>query len=126
MGTNALIGLETNAGIAYRYVHYDGYPEGVGLELLAYKTQAEQIVMSAADRGSDREDGVSADTIPGRILDLPDTRAPVRIPDRQTFLEYARGWVNYAYLWDGQQWLVADLVDDPVLRALSPSNLDLP
>ena len=48
MGAKALIDLETNAGIAYRYIHLDGYPEGVGLALLACKTQTEEIVMSDA------------------------------------------------------------------------------
>ena len=121
MGTNALIGLETNAGIAYRYIHYDGYPEGVGLELLAYKAQAERIVLSDAERGSEWED----ESPSGRILDLPDTRAPIRFPSRQAYLEFASGWVNFAYLWDGRQWLVADMVDDPVLRVLSSSSLAL-
>ena len=121
MGTEALIGLETNAGIAYRCIHLDGYPEGVGLELLAYKAQAAEIVMSDAERGSEWD----SESPSGRILDLPDTRAPRRFPSRQAFWEFASGWVNFAYLWDGQQWLVADMVDDPVLRVLSSSSLDL-
>lgn len=123
MGTNALIGLETNSGIAFRYVNYDGYPEGVGLELLAYKEQAEQIVMSAAEQATDWDEVFSSETSPDRILDIPETRSPVRFSDRQAFLEFASGRVSFVYLWDGQQWWMADMVDDAILRVLSSSDL---
>ena len=126
MATNALIGLETKQGIVYRYAHFDGYPEGVGLELLAYKEQADTIVMSGVNRGSEFEDNLSSKgNSTDRILDLQDRRPPIRLPSRRAYLEYAAEWVNFVYLWDGVKWLVADMTGEAAFRPLTISELDL-
>ena len=113
MTTHALAGIETEAGIVFRHFPYDGYPEGLGMELLAYKSQAHQIVWGDATRRCDVEESCSDSHVA-----LPDT-SPLTFSDRQEFMEYGKGWVNYLYLWDGEHWLVADMVDDPVFRILS-------
>lgn len=38
MGTRSLVGIKNGEYITYSYVHFDGYLEGVGLELQAFTT----------------------------------------------------------------------------------------
>lgn len=107
MGTHAMIGIwnaETNE-VSASYVHYDGYVEGVGVELVANYNDAERASLVAtggylSSLYADYEDSRSAAVHP----DPAEVFASV-----EDFLSdgFDYGGAEYIYLWDGSAWFVA-------------------
>jgi hypothetical protein len=61
MGTRSLVGVMVGDKCRAVYVHWDGYLEGVGRELQAYKTQAEVEALIAPGDRSTLDGGYYAD-----------------------------------------------------------------
>lgn len=91
-------------GETYRciYVHFDGYPEGIGAELLEHYTTTEK-VESLLDEGdcSSISDGVAESY---RSRGETDCNADIVNGDIHKLAEYARDcWGAFLYVWDGTE-----------------------
>lgn len=107
MGTHAMIGIwnsDTNE-VSASYVHYDGYVEGVGSELVTNYNDAERAALVAtggylSSLSADYEDSRSA---------AVHSEGAVAFLSVEDFLaegfDYAGA--EYLYLWDGESWFVA-------------------
>ena len=104
------------------YVHWDGYPEGVGKTLaLNYNSQelAEKLVsygdISSLDDSSDKPEGHTFDDpVKGYTVyygrDRGETGTDMQICDLVRFEQ------EYSYEWDGSKWLVSGYdLEDAVL-----------
>lgn len=112
MATRSNINVKVGDVYHTIYVHWDGYPEGVGKTLvLNYNSQelAEKVVshgdISSLDEYCDKPEGHSYDTpVPGYTTyygrDRGETGTEMEV--RQTI----RAEEEYSYVWDGSQWLV--------------------
>lgn len=107
MGTHAMIGIwnaETGE-VSASYVHYDGYVDGVGAELVANYNDAERAALVAT---GGYLSSLSADYAESRAAAVHSDKA-VAFLDVEDFL--AEGYdycgAEYLYLWDGEAWFVA-------------------
>jgi hypothetical protein len=119
MATRSSIAYKTTRGLTAAYCHWDGYPEGVGATLnehyqAAYKIN--QLVIqgdmsyvapecmphSKAHSFENPEDGVTVYYGRDRGEKNTDAKEFDTIAD---WLDWYTD-INYAYLWDGRNWLV--------------------
>lgn len=107
MGTHAMIGHwdKETGKVAASYVHYDGYPEGVGKMLFAFynnenraKFVAEGGYLSSleADHARSRAESVHKDGC--------DWFGSIKEYMKEAVQNYG---AHYSYLWDGEAWFVA-------------------
>ena len=109
MSTRSLIGHKNKDGsIIYVYCHYDGYIDGVGLDLKQYSDSEEVLEMiSHGDRSQvngpyykDRgEEGVQPNTVKSELN---------YITSEQMYID-AAGWADYLYLFKNDEWLVCQM-----------------
>jgi hypothetical protein len=118
MGTHAMIGIwDAETGeVSASYVHYDGYVEGVGAELVANYNDAERASLVAT---GGYLSSLSADYAESRAAAVHSDKA-VSFLDVEDFLaegfDYAGA--EYIYLWDGAAWFVAMNTLDGTKRCL--------
>lgn len=109
MGTHCYVGYENaNGSITYAYVHYDGYPDGVGRVLLKLE---EDVVRDAVDGGSMRCLSVCGGSV-GAPEYLDQNEGCVTVPGLDEFEAAVMADVPYGYLldYDSGEWqlLIAD------------------
>lgn len=115
MGTRSFVGMEVDGGIRAVYVHYDGYLEGVGVELQDYLERGEvEELISHGDRTSlggpyykDRgEDGVE----------------PALYPTfKEFFTDCAGSCCEWYYVWRDGAWLCGNTYrSSPLYGNLTP------
>jgi hypothetical protein len=107
MGTHAMIGVwNSNTGeVSASYVHYDGYVQGVGADLLNYYNDNEKAVMVAT---GGYLSGLSENYAAARESAVHSDKA-VAFTSVEDFLEegFDYAGAEYIYLWDGEAWFVA-------------------
>ena len=102
MGTRSLVGVMQGDKCRAVYVHWDGYLEGVGRELQAYKTQAEVEALIAPGDRSTLTDGFYKDR--GETGVAPRTYATF-----DEFLDAADGCgAEYYYIFKDGVWYCGD------------------
>lgn len=114
MSTRALVGLADidDSKIAYIYVHFDGYPEGLGKTLAEHysSTPAVEALIALGD-ASTVQATLDASVFYHRDRGeaLAQTRAR-RVVQREWQAEMHRRGAVYAYLWSprSQQWLIEE------------------
>jgi hypothetical protein len=102
MGTRSLVGVMVGDKCRAVYVHWDGYLEGVGAALQAYKTQAEVEALIAPGDRSTLDGGYYADR--GETGVGPKTYATF-----EKFLDAADGCgAEYYYIFKDGVWYCGD------------------
>lgn len=114
MSTRSMIGKMNEDGtVEAIYCHFDGYLDGVGATLFeAYQDQKkiDQLIY----KGDVSSLGASIDS----TSFYPDTHFKT-FRDDPAYLEYCfkdNRWIEYCYLWDGEEWLVCYEYDIPILE----------
>ena len=97
MTTGSYIGIETADGIKAVYYQVDGHPAGIGRELVERFTGSDQVLefVQAGDR--DSLDRLAQGSGSARPTEHANRAEMVQSGDRLQ--------CEYAYLWDGEQWL---------------------
>lgn len=99
MGTSCLIGLlKADGKIKSIKCNFDGYPMGVGRNLLRCCSNR-SIIESTISLGNLMFLGPTLD--PGTTVWNPTGGSPVDHPDIESYLRYAATIVQYVYLFDG-------------------------
>ncbi len=108
MGTRSNIGiLNPDGTVRSCYIHWDGYPTGVGADMLKDFNTPEAInARLDKGNGSTLEDGFFKD----RGED--DQDATVFKCKDEYLVEYVCGWVEYQYLYEDGEWYAYKVPDD--------------
>lgn len=134
MGTRSnLIVSKADGTFARVYIHFDGYPTGVGAMLAehyASQERAEKVVshgdMSSLKERCDRPDGHSYESpVKGCTVYFGRDRGEDGV-DARIFKDAESAWAaddygaEYIYFWNGTEWLVGDADNlTPVTTVLS-------
>lgn len=108
MGTRSNIGILNSDGtVRAVYIHWDGYPTGVGAELLKdFKTPKAINARLDQGNGSTLYEGFYKD--PGE----KDQEAMVFKSKDEYLTEHICGWVEYQYLYEDGKWNAYKVPDD--------------
>ena len=108
MGTRSNIGILNSDGtVRAVYIHWDGYPTGVGAELLKdFKTPESINARLDKGNGSTLEDGFYKDR------GEKDQEATVFKCKDEYLQEHVCGWVEYQYLYEDGKWNAYKVPDD--------------
>jgi hypothetical protein len=108
MGTRSNFGIVNADGtVRAAYVHWDGYPTGVGAELLkGFKTPKKINERLDEGNGSTLEDGFYKDRGEN------DQEATVFKNKDEYLTEHVCGWVEYQYLYENGKWFAYKVPDD--------------
>ena len=101
MASGSYIGIETGDGIQAVYCQVDGHPTGMGGQLVERFTGSSQVLdfIKAGDRSSLE-----------RLADGFGSARPTVHLDRAEMVQSGgRLHCEYAYLWDGEQWLCCNI-----------------
>jgi hypothetical protein len=115
MSTRSLVGVMVGNICRAVYVHSDGYLDGVGQEVLEYKTQSEvEELIKPGDR-SYLDGGFYADNGETNV-------APTEYDSFEEFFEGADAcWAEYYYVFKGGVWYFGDTYEgSKYFKKLSP------
>lgn len=106
MGTRSFVGVMVGDKCRAVYVHFDGYPEGVGAQVLEYTKQADvEELISYGDRSSLTE---------GYYKDRGESN--VKPTEYSTFDEFykacADAWGEYYYIFKDGVWYYGDTYNE--------------
>ncbi len=108
MGTSAMVGIwdSETGSVEASYVHYDGYVEGVGNELIHfYNTNESAAAVATAGYFSSLDRDLETSIENSVHQDQP----TVQYESVEQYMEngYDYAGTEYLYLWDGSVWFVA-------------------
>jgi hypothetical protein len=110
MATRSSIARRTATGVESIYVHWDGYPDGVGATLAAHYTDPQKIdalfALGDLSRLGEVVDYTNrhGTVAYGRDIGEPNTDA-VAHDSLAEWLAYRHaGWCEYGYFWTGAMW----------------------
>lgn len=124
MATRSLIGYVTEEGsVRYNYCHFDGYPNGVGKELLRKYNTAEAVeaLIQYEIRSLNHEGEVEYFEEDVSMSDAPRTS-----PDAEFFLkDFSYFGTDFHYLLTDEGWLISSESEDIeyLEDVLSPAHL---
>jgi hypothetical protein len=128
MGTRSRIGrINADGSITSIYTHWDGYPSHHLLILNQHYRDAARIdallelggLSTLAPELGEKHSFDSREqrtwcTAYGRDRNDPDWQAITSANEVDFATACSECWADYAYLWDGRQWLPREVVDQPV------------
>ena len=106
MGTRSNLGiLNDNGSVSTCYVHWDGYPEGVGRTLLDHHNDREHAVaLIAMVSVSSLQDTLAA-TLGGKHKDISEEDTPAYTYDSvETWAKADPLFIEHLYLWKNGEW----------------------
>lgn len=121
MSTRCNVGIKTGDKFKYIYVHFDGYPQGVGATLKKYYTDPKKVAQlielgDCSELGADLDPARETFDYDSKVLnengsvfygrDRGETEVDAKTQDWETYKQIRAEdvWIEYVYVFEDGEW----------------------